>query len=98
MKFADLFSRATARWIKYSEYDAVKGKTGDWYIAPVKGSVSSVYDPIENAGEMVVDALNVGLKCLSGAYENERIIVDLISRIGFACLSVRSFYTKPFTD
>jgi len=77
MKFAELFGRATARWVKYSEYDAAKGKDGEWYIAPVKGAVQSVYDPIENAEAMVVDALNVGLKCLSGAYEDERIVAEI---------------------
>ena len=80
MKFADLFGKATSRWIKYSEYDAVKNDNGDWYIMPTKDAMPSVYDPIEKAGEMVVEALNIGLKLMSGAreyYNDERIIAEI---------------------
>jgi len=50
MKFADLFGKATsARWIKYSEYDAMQAENGDWYIMPTRDAVPSVYDPIEKA-------------------------------------------------
>ena len=56
MKFADLFGKATARWIKYSEYDAMQTEDGKWYIMPTKDAVPSVYDPIEKAEEMVAEA------------------------------------------
>ena len=80
MKFVDLFGKATARWIKYSEYDAVQSVSGDWYIIPTKDAVPSVYDPIEKAEEMVVEALNIGLKLMSGAndfYTDERMIAEI---------------------
>ena len=80
MKFADLFGKATARWIKYSEYDAVQTEDGKWYIMPTKEAVPSVYDPIEKAEEMVVEALNIGLKLMSGArdfYNDERMIAEI---------------------
>ena len=80
MKFADLFGKATSRWIKYSEYDAVQNAGGDWYIMPTKDAVPSVYDPIEKAEEIVVEALNIGIKLSSGAkefYTNERMIAEI---------------------
>jgi len=80
MKFTDLFGKATSRWIKYSEYDAVQHENGDWYIMPTKDAVPSVYDPIERAEEMVVEALNIGLKLMEGArehYGDERIIAEI---------------------
>ena len=80
MKFADLFGKATSRWIKYSEYDAVQDTNGDWYIMPTKDAVPSVYDPIEKAEDMVAEALNIGLKLMSGAkdfYTDERIIAEI---------------------
>lgn len=61
MKFADLFGKATSRWIKYSEYDAVQHENGDWYIMLAKDAIPSVYAPIEKAEEMVAEALNIGL-------------------------------------
>lgn len=80
MKFADLFGKATSRWIKYSEYDAARAQNGDWYIMPVKDALPSVYDPIEKAEEMVVEALNIGLKLMGGArdfYTDERMIAEI---------------------
>jgi len=80
MKFTDLFGKATSRWIKYSEYDAVQADNGDWYIMPTKDAIPSVYDPIEKAEEMVAEALNIGLKLMSGArdfYTDERMIAEI---------------------
>ena len=80
MKFTDLFGKATSRWIKYSEYDAVQADSGDWYIVPTKDAIPSVYDPIEKAEEMVAEALNIGLKLMSGArdfYTDERMIAEI---------------------
>ena len=80
MKFTDLFGKATSRWIKYSEYDAVQAENGDWYIMPTKDAIQSVYDPIEKAEEMVAEALNIGLKLMSGArdfYTDERMIAEI---------------------
>ena len=80
MKFADLFGKATTRWIKYSECDAVQAQNGDWYIMPTKDALPSDYDPIENAEEMVMEALNIGLKLMSGArdfYTDERMIAEI---------------------
>jgi len=80
MKFADLFGKATSRWIKYSEYDAVQAENGDWYVMPTKDAIPSVYDPIEKAEEMVAEALNIGLKLMSGArdfYTDERMIAEI---------------------
>jgi hypothetical protein len=80
MKFKELFGRATARWIKYSEYDEVQTEEGKWYIMPTKDAVPSVYDPIEKAEEMVVEALNIGLKLTSTArefYTDERMRAEI---------------------
>ena len=80
MKFVDLFGKATSRWIKYSEYDAVQSGNGDWYITPTKDALPPVYDPIEKAEEIVVEALNICLKLMSGArefYNDERIIAEI---------------------
>ena len=80
MKFTDLFGKATSRWIKYSEYDAIQNSNGGWYIMPTRDALPSVYDPIEKAEEIVVEALNIGLKLMSGAkdfYTDERIIAEI---------------------
>ena len=70
MKFADLFGRASARWIRYSDYDARQDKNGEWFITPAKNSTPAVYDPIETAEQMVVDALNIGLRCVDANHDS----------------------------
>ena len=69
MKFKELFGKATARWIKYSEYEAERifDDNGDaeWYIKPTKDTAPAVYDPIENIEQIVVDALIIGQKFMT---------------------------------
>ncbi|MCL1882333.1 MAG: hypothetical protein FWF81_01080 [Defluviitaleaceae bacterium] len=77
MKFADLFGRASARWIRYSDYDARKNQNGEWFITPAKNSTPAVYDPIENAEQMVVDALNIGLRCLAPDQDSNRLAAEI---------------------
>ena len=80
MKFADLFGKASSRWIKYSEYEAKQDNNGEWYVVPTPTAIPAVYDPIENAEQMVVDALNIGLKCMSSAkdfYNDSRMIAEI---------------------
>jgi len=80
MKFAELFGRSTSRWIRYSAYEANQADSGDWYVSPAKNATSAVYDPIETAEEMIVEALNIGLKCMSGAsfYDDNRMIAEMM--------------------
>ena len=80
MKFTAMFGHATTRWIRYSAYDANQDNNGNWYISPAPKATSAVYDPIETAEEMVVDALNIGMKCMSSAkeyYDDNRIIAEI---------------------
>lgn len=81
MKFTELFGKATARWIKYSEYDAQPFNDGDsWYIVPTKDAVPSVYDPIDTIEEIIVEALNIGLKFMSTEkefYDDSRMIAEI---------------------
>jgi len=75
-----MFGKSTSRWIKYSEYEANQAKNGDWYISPTLNATSAVYDPIENVETMIVDALNIGLKCMSSAkqfYDDNRMIAEM---------------------
>ena len=84
MKFKELFGKATARWIKYSEYEAERifDDNGDaqWYIMPAKDAMPSVYDPIESIEQIVVEALIIGQKFMSaekGFYDSNRMIAEM---------------------
>ena len=80
MKFTEMFGRATSRWVRYSEYEAIQSESGEWYVSPAPNATSAVYDPIENVETMIVDALNIGLKCMSGAkqfYDDNRMVAEI---------------------
>ena len=80
MKFTDMFGSASSRWIRFSEYDAKQTENGDWYICATPNATSAVYDPLENVEVMIVDALNIGLKCMSSEkqyYDDNRLIAEM---------------------
>lgn len=67
-----LFGRASARWIRYGGYIYKKAENGELYLMPTSKCASGVYNPLENAEAMVVDALNVGLLCMSSEVSEEK--------------------------
>jgi len=80
MKFTDLFGKATSRWIRYSDYDAKQDDNGEWFILPSVDSTPVVYDPIECAEQIMVDALNIGLKIVMGDkqfYDDNRLAAEM---------------------
>jgi len=62
----NLFQSASAQWARYSEYEYRQGGDGTLYLMPAQNAQSAVYNPLQNAEAMVIDALNIGLLCMSG--------------------------------
>jgi hypothetical protein len=77
MKMRDIFGQATARWIRYNDYECVQDRNGEWYVVPTAKSISGVYNPLENAETMIVDALNIGLRCMSRNPDENRIAAEI---------------------
>jgi len=57
----DLFQQTNSRWLKYSKYEVKEAADGKRYVMPAPLSFPTIYDPLEDAEALVVDALNVGL-------------------------------------
>jgi len=57
----NLFQRASSSWVRYSEYELKKAADGTQYIKPAPNAKPSIYDPLKDAENLVVDALNVGM-------------------------------------
>jgi len=55
-----IFKKTNAQWVKYSEYEYLKGDDGHFYIMPTKTAKPSIYDPFKDPEVIVVDALNLG--------------------------------------
>jgi len=66
----NIFQKTSSCWAKYSEYEWVE-KDGVTYLKPTAGAKASVYDPIEDAEDLVVDAVNVGLLHMHHAGKEE---------------------------
>ena len=77
MSMRDMFGQATARWVRYNDYECVQDNRGEWYVAPARKAESVIYDPLESAELMVVDALNIGLRCMTGEPDENRIAAEI---------------------
>ena len=56
----NLFQKASSPWVRYSEYEYKQAESGHLYITPAAGAKPEIYDPLKNAEQMVLDALNIG--------------------------------------
>ena len=77
MRMRDMFGQATARWVRYNDYSCVKDKYGELYVVPTMKSKSIIYDPLENAEDMVINALNIGLWCMTSKPDENRIATEI---------------------
>ena len=96
----NLFQKTSSHWVKYSEYELKKADSEVLYITPAPKAKPSIYDPLKNAEAMVVDALNVGLLCMSRS-PSEKIqtaIMDFISEYGLLGFMTALPTTPNFMD
>ncbi|MCL2671358.1 MAG: hypothetical protein FWF10_04905 [Clostridiales bacterium] len=80
----NLFQRASSHWVKYSEYEVKTVADGTRYIKPAPKAKPIVYDPLKDAENLVVDALNVGLLQMGRAEEKiiNSAVMDFIHKYG----------------
>lgn len=56
----NLFERTSSNWVRYSEYEGKEAKNGKLYLKPTKTAQPSIYDPIRDYQQLVLDAINIG--------------------------------------
>lgn len=56
----NLFERTSSNWVRYSEYEWKEDKNGKLYLKPTKTAQPSIYDPIRDYQQLVLDAVNIG--------------------------------------
>ncbi len=61
----DFFKHSISNWVKYDKYEYRKDSDGTLYIMPTDDAVPTIYNPLKNTEQIVVDALNIGAKCMS---------------------------------
>ena len=61
----NLFERTSSHWVRYSEYEWLAAEDGTLYLTPAKNAKPEIYDPLKDAQQLVLDALNIGRLCMS---------------------------------
>ena len=97
----NFFEHSKSNWVKYSEYE-LKEKDGVLYIKPADDAMPNIYNIMETKEDIVVDALNVGLLCMSKDKEKEAeqqtAVMEFISQYGLLGLMTTITSTPAFMD
>ena len=56
-----LFEHTSAGWAKYSDYEWRMAADGQDYLMPAAKAEADVYNPMTQADELIVEAVNIGL-------------------------------------
>ena len=56
----NFFERTSSNWVRYSEYEWKAAVDGTLYLTPAKTAQPSIYDPLAEYQQIVLDAINIG--------------------------------------
>ena len=95
-----LFQKTNAYWAKYSAYVYREGDDGNLYIMPAEKAPPTVYDPMEEAEVLVLDALNLGRLAMKRGEEAElqSAIMQFVSKYGLLGFMSAIPTTPEFMD
>ena len=81
----NLFEHTSAPWIRYSSYEYKTGSDGNLYITVSNGAKPEMYHPMQEAEQLVIDAVNVGLSAMHKVPEEElkESVLGFIRKYGF---------------
>ena len=81
----NLFEHTSAPWIRYSSYEYKTGSDNNLYITVSRDAKPEMYHPMQEAGQLVIDAVNVGLAAMHKVPEEElkEVVLDFIKKYGF---------------
>ncbi len=96
----NLFQRASSPWVRYSRYECSKAGDGNLYLVPARDAKPEIYDPLKDAEQMVLDALNIGALQMNrkGDAVVREAIMDFISRYGLLGFLTALPTTPSFMD
>ena len=80
-----LFKRSSSNWIRYDRYEWRTDKNGILYIMPAKDAKPDLYNPIKEADELVLAAINLGLLCMKSETGKEELtdsIMTFVTKYG----------------
>lgn len=94
------FEHSSSYWVRYDRYECRRAADGHEYVISATDAQPRPYDPMRDAEQLVVDALNVGMLCLYDA-EPARIrqaVMDFVSHYGLLGLMTAIPTTPMFME
>ena len=81
----NLFEHTSAPWIRYNGYEYKTTDDGTLYITVSKGAKPEMYRPMPEAGQLVMDAVNIGLASMHKVPEEKlkESVLGFIKKYGF---------------
>ena len=95
-----LFERTSSSWVRYSSYEWKDAEDGKLYLTPTKDAQPGIYDPLRDAQQLVLDALNIGRMCMSKKPDAEiqKAIQNFAVKYGLFGLMTALPTTPKFMD
>lgn len=96
----NLFRSSSSHWVRYSEYELKEGQDGVQYVVPAAKAAPKIYDPLKDAEQMVLDAVNVGMLSMNRAGEDavRKGVMEFVSRYGLLGFMTALPTTPQFMD
>ena len=81
----NLFEHTSAPWIRYNSYEYKTDNNGNLYITVSKGAKPEMYHPMQETGQLVIDAINIGLAAMHKVPEEElkESALNFVQKYGF---------------
>ena len=96
----NLFEQSRSHWVRYDCYELKTAADGRRYITPRKDAKPDVYNPLKEAPNIVLDALNVGMLMMNRRPEAEvqKAILEFAAHYGLLGLMTALPTTPSFMD
>lgn len=81
----NIFEHTGAPWIRYSSYGYKTDNNNNLYITVSKDEKAELYHPMQEAEQLVIDAINVGLSAIHKPPEEElkESMLGFVKKYGF---------------
>lgn len=96
----ELLKHIRGQWVRYDAYEIKEDASGQRYVTPAPDARPEIFDPMQNANAMVIDALNIGLKCMNhkNEMEIEAAVMAFVANYGLLGLMTALPTTPDFMD
>jgi hypothetical protein len=95
----NIFQRTSSYWVRYDEY-IIQGDRGSHFVTPSPKAKPKVYNPLNNAEKMIIDALNVGMLSMNRRSNEiiEQAVLDFVHEYGLLGFMTALPATPHFLD